>query len=207
MKFLIFSDLHAFLRNDIEKIKEDFDIIIFLGDINGIDLRCVANSFPDKPVYAVLGNHDSKDLFDTSNFFLERERKIMQKPFLYPIKNINLKKENIHGLTITGLEGSVKYKPTSIGYTQEEAFSLDIPVADILFSHDTGYHYVTAPMSLKTHEGLKAISKYIEEVQPKYHFFGHHHIDTQFTKGKTKCFGICGCSLFDIETEELKKIF
>lgn len=207
MRFLIFADLHAFFRENVGKITEEFDIIVFLGDINGMDIRYILNTFPDKPAYGVLGNHDTKDLFDTANNFLVMERKMMQKPLLYPIKDIHLKNIDDYELSFTGFQGSFKYKSTALGFTQEEAFSLKIPVVDILFSHETGYQYFEGQSKHCSHAGLKAISKYINEYQPKYHFFGHHHRDIQFQKGKTKCFGVYGCSIFDSNTEKIKKIF
>ena len=206
MKFLIFADLHTFENKMPEEIKEEFDIIILLGDIKSSTIISILNKYPDKPVYGVYGNHDNKYLYEAVNKLLIAEREMTQKPFLYPVDNLNLSLVKVDNVSFTGLQGAIKYNETSIGYTQEEATDLIIPAADILFSHETGYGFVKNERG-SSHEGYRAISRYIKKNKPKYHIFGHHHIDTQFKEHKTMCYGISGCSLFDTHTGEMKKIF
>lgn len=207
MKFLIFADLHQFDAEDIKKIKKDFDVIIFLGDIDAVAIRLILEKFSDKPAYAVLGNHDSENAFNSVNNLLMIEKTIFKEPFTYPLVNIHLNAVALDNLTFVGLQGSVKYKDKCIGYAQEEALSLDVPSADILFSHDSGYHHVPYENCDMAHEGLQAISNYLEEKKPKYHIFGHHHKDLSFKWFETNCFCVYGCSVFDYEKGKMKKIF
>lgn len=207
MKFLIFADLHQFDAEDIKKIKEDFDVIIFLGDIDAVAIRHILNKFPNKPAYAVLGNHDNENIFNSVNNLLMVEKAIFKEPFLYPLVNMNLNTIALDDLTFVGLQGSVKYKDKCIGYTQEEAASLIIPPADILFSHDSGYHFIPYENYDMAHEGLLAISEYIEKKKPRYHIFGHHHKDMTINIGDTTCFCVYGCSIFNYEKGCMKKVF
>ena len=206
MKFLIFADLHNFEKKMLEKIEEEFDIIMLLGDINSSTIISILNKYPDKPVYGVYGNHDNEYLYEAVNKLLIVEREMAQEPFLYSVNNLNLSLVKVDNASFAGLQGAVKYNEASIGYTQEEAMGLIIPAADILFSHETGYQFRKNKRGV-SHEGYKAISEYVKKHRPKYHIFGHHHIDTRFKKRKTICYGVFGCSLFDFYTGEMKKIF
>lgn len=93
----------------------------------------------------------------------------------YPVKPIHLAMEELEEYRITGIDGSVetRYKKETT-FTQEKALEFDIPAADILFSHETGYHYLSDD---PVHEGFIKIDKYIAEKQPVLNFFGHHHKD------------------------------
>ena len=204
MKFLIFSDLHKFNKENLNKIKEDFDLIITLGDIYPSTLKEIILFFPEKQIFGILGNHDGIDMFTSVNKRLETEKHYN----LYNgdgIININLKEFKINNICFTGIEGCNKYKTFIPGYTQKESLNLDIPFSNILFSHDTGYKYMT--QDDLAHKGLKGISRYIKRKKPKYHIFGHYHKNTAFTIKKTKCFCVYGCSIFDYETGVMKNIF
>lgn len=67
MKYLIFSNLHSFNARYLELIVEDFDILLFLGDIKASSFLRIRQYFTDKEAYAVLGNHDDKELFNFVN--------------------------------------------------------------------------------------------------------------------------------------------
>ena len=206
MKFLIFADLHNFEKKILEEIKEKFDIIVLLGDIKSSSIVSILNKYPNKPVYGVYGNHDNEYLYEAVNKLLIVEREMAQEPLLYPVNNLNLSLVKVDSVSFAGLQGAIKYNEASIGYTQEEALDLIIPAADILFSHETGYKFIKNEKGI-CHEGYEAVSKYIKKNKPKYHIFGHHHIDTHFKKHKTMCYGVYGCSLFDYDTGIIKKVF
>ena len=206
MKFLLFADLHQFEPQLLNQIDQDFDVIILLGDINSVACKCILNAFPDYPIYGLYGNHDNVNLFESVNNILMIERQIRGQVFCHPIKNINLEQIIMNEVSFTGLHGSVKYSGSSVGYTQDEALHINIPASNILFSHETGYHYIPEHTD-HAHEGYKVIAEYIEQKKPKYHIFGHHHVDIQFTKTETMCYGIYGCSIFDTQTGIMMKIF
>lgn len=195
MKFLIFSDLHAFEKESLNKIKlpEDCKTVMFLGDIKASTLRYIMDYFPKLNYYGILGNHDDLNLFDSVN----QINQILEKP---KIIDADLKKIETE-MTFIGLKGCVKYN-NNIGYTQEEAVTLPLDSADILFSHETGYHYINSEKDDITHEGYIAIDKYLENNKPKYNIFGHHHKNCIFQKYKTVCVGVFGCVLFDTLTEK-----
>ena len=204
MKILLFADLHQFNIDNLEKIKDDFDIIVFLGDISASTIKAIINRFPEKKSYGILGNHDSKSIFQSINNQIEIENILMgtQK---HKVIDLNLRKEELNEITFTGLEGSVKYKEHMIGYTQEEANNLTIPSADILLSHDSGYKWMDRYDEV--HQGYEAISSYIIINKPKIHIFGHYHINKKFQIEQTSIYCIYGCSILDIETNNLEKIF
>lgn len=203
MRLLLFADLHAFDEEELSKITQPFDIIVFLGDISAKVMKTILNWFPDKKSYAVLGNHDDYDLLESVNSF-----QVMMGQFgakRYPVKPLHLIEETIGEYKITGFNGSVEseYKKDTT-FTQEEAMKVDLPAADILFSHETGYHYLSEE---KVHEGFLMIDEYIRKKQPVLNFFGHHHKDIVLKKYGTTCIGIYGCSLFDYSQKNILKIF
>lgn len=204
MKYLIFSDLHSFNASYLELIVEDFDILLFLGDIKASSFLRIRQYFPDKEIYAVLGNHDDKELFN----FVNNQIKIYNN-FGLKMKYINdlhLKTIQCEDQKLAGFQGCVGYKHDGIMMTQEESSMISIPPSDILISHESGYHYVE-PITDQCHEGFLSISDYIEKQKPKYNLFGHHHKNIQFQKGSTICYCIYGCSIFDSETGFIKNIF
>ena len=207
VRLLIFADLHQVDAENIKKIKKNFDVIIFLGDIDAVVIRRILEKFSDKPAYAVLGNHDNDNVFKSVNNLLMIEKAIFKEHFIYPLMDMHLKEAVVDDITFVGLQGSVKYKDKCIGYTQGEALSLDIPPANILFSHDSGYHHIPYENYDTAHEGLRAISDYLEKKKPKYHIFGHHHKDLSFKQFETDCFCVYGCSVFDYEKGNMKKMF
>lgn len=206
MKFLIFSDLHEFQKESIEKIQDNFDLIVFLGDIKASTIQYIMDCFPDKKTYGVLGNHDDANLFQSINKINEIKYKHNLNKAI-TILNIHLAKVELGELSFTGLEGSLKYKDHMIGYTQQDYLDFDIPNSKILFSHDSGYLYFPYKKGDLSHEGLIAISKYVKEKQPEYHIFGHHHSHSEFIKNNTKCICIYGCSLFDYSLGTIKYYF
>lgn len=133
MRFLIFADLHQFDQLLIDKINAQFDAMIFLGDINAVNLKYILNAFPDKPAYGLLGNHDDEGMLKSVNQYLKIESEILGTSLTFPIKDINIEKVVLGNISFCGLKGCVKYKNTSIGYTQKESLGLKIPKVDILF--------------------------------------------------------------------------
>lgn len=154
MKILLFADLHQFEQEKIVLISEDnFDSIVFLGDIKALTIKYIINCFPRKKIYGLLGNHDDKNVFASVN----QQQKINEEFFgeKREINNINLKRITIDGISFIGIEGSNKYKESMIGYTEKEAEKLDIPApVDILFSHDSGYHDMREYKMDDAHTGI-----------------------------------------------------
>lgn len=204
MKYLILADLHSFNPNYLDLITEDFDVILFLGDIKASSFLRIRQYFPDKRAYAVLGNHDEQSLIQSVNKKIEMYNRIGLK--MNPINDIHLQNVQCKDDILTGFQGCVGYKQDRVMMTQEEASCLSIPAADILISHESGYYYVD-PVIDQCHKGFLAISEYIIKQRPKYNLFGHHHKNIQFQKQDTMCYCIYGCSVFDSTTGNIKNVF
>lgn len=207
MKFLIFSDLHNFDADNLKKIDNlEYDAIVFLGDVDARDLSRISCMYQTKPIYGILGNHDTTDIIDKANTLISIFFGfVFRNTKCHFIENFNLEKVDFNGISFFGIEGCVKYKEKQVGFTQEEANKFNIPKVDILFSHDTGYQYMGR--TNKAHEGFRVIDKYLKEQKPKYHIFGHYHENKEFNMYDTKCFCVVGCNLFDTETGIMKNIF
>ena len=206
MKILLFADLHAFDKNKIDLIEDDFDIIVFLGDINSSAISYILSCYPDKNAYGILENHDSASVFASVNNLLSAQRRL-GLPVSNGITDIHAKRVCENGISFVGFQGSRKYKEDMIGFTEEEAEAVAVPEADLLFSHDSGYRWFKRNDSDIVHHGLMRIDNYIKDYQPRYHFFGHYHENLHFRKYNTDCFCIFGCSLFCTENGTIKNIF
>jgi Icc-related predicted phosphoesterase len=203
LKYLIFSDLHSFDESKLQLVKTDFDVLVFLGDIRSITLIKILQAFSMKPAVGVLGNHDTKYLFSTVNTLVKNYRKLGIG--LSEIENLNGVVMNFGKDSVTGFEGAPGDDDSDLILTQDTASSRLIPAADILFSHETGYHYFDRRDTM--HEGFHTISNYIINSKPKYHIFGHHHQNVEFQVEETKCFCVYGCSVFDSESGVIQNFF
>lgn len=208
MKILLFADLHQFNKEDINQINEnDFDIIVFLGDIKASVIKYILDCFAKKKSYGVLGNHDDKNVFFSINQQLKIEEELSGRK-RENIIDINLKKVIIKEVSFVGIQGVNKYKNNMIGYTDEELENVSIPDSvNILFSHDSGYCDLKDVKNDNAHIGMKKISEYRVKSKPTYHIFGHYHIDCSFQKDNVTCFCIYGCSIFDTELGKIEKVF
>ena len=158
MKILLFSDLHDFDNEKLNKINIDPNLIIFLGDIKGRTLDQIIINFPNKTYFGVLGNHDEHGLFRNINTFIKLRggsEKIQDANVLL-CKQSNKSLLEFNGITFTGLEGCVKYGRNYVGYDIDEEIIL--PKADILISHEGGY--LDIENNLNAHQGYPQLSEY-----------------------------------------------
>lgn len=97
MKILFLADLHDVdysLWKKFLQINENFfDLIATLGDIDGIYLKQIKETFSNKRIIGVLGNHDPKRLLNK-----------------YNIEDIHRRVITVNDITIAGIEGCVIYK-------------------------------------------------------------------------------------------------
>lgn len=187
MKIAIIADTHGIFKELFDKYQNELaqvNIVFLLGDYYKSEIQ-IMNNFFKVPMIGIHGNHDNMDVFDDSN-----------------VIDMHLQLAELNnGITITGFQGSSKYKQTQYyGYTQEEAQSVikELPKADILISHDGPMGYC-GNIDDMTHCGLQAITDYIVKYQPKLVFFGHHHKNKQFIINQTTCFNIYEIGIFEID--------
>lgn len=176
---IVIADTHGFAKSEeniLQKIEhEPYDACFILGDCEENDIQCIIKYINAEKTYGVYGNHDSGTLYEK-----------------YGIININGKVITIKGKTFAGWEGSVKYKPSAIGMTQEEslAFADTLPNADYLISHDGLFDEKCGNL---VHQGLKGITKY-QKRTGCYILRGHIH--SRYENEHERCFyGIEKCTL------------
>ena len=196
VKILLIADIHSVKyqvwKGFLRTIPAKFDMIITLGDIDALSLRQIRETFSDKEIFGVLGNHDRKGNLD-----------------FYGIEDIHNRKKEVNELTFVGLEGSVRYKDNDNYplYTQFEIIQIckSLYRADIVVSHNSpfGIH----DEKDIPHIGFEGLLSYIENKKPRLVFHGHQHKDIVSTHLGTTIIGVHGASIVDMETLEIEKIF
>lgn len=174
LRLLVISDLHRSITKEqqalIDTYSSDVDLIVSLGDTPVETISRVD--------FGVLGNPD---------------------PLrgLAPEKDLHLAVKTVKGYTLTGVQGSIRYKDGNyVMYTQDEARGLAIPRADILISHDSSSYGRDADDDV--HCGLQALTDYIIAYQPLLHLHGHHHESKVYQMGRTLCVSVYKCALVQI---------
>lgn len=144
IRLLAIADLHWYMNEELSKIKDiDFDICVLLGDITVSAIQLIKKYTDNKPILAIAGNHDE-----------------WNTPELGEVDNIHGKYVEYFGYGFTGFSGSARYKNGEYPmFTQYESLKLGnkLKKADILFSHDAGYHLFDKD---KHHSGLLGIDFY-----------------------------------------------
>jgi Icc-related predicted phosphoesterase len=206
LKVLTLSDtIVPFIYSpQIRRRFEGVDLIIGCGDLAYYYLEYVLNAL-NVPLYYVRGNHDK--VVEYSN---EGQR-------TGPSGGIDVHRRVVlrQGLLISGIEGSLKYRPGRFQYTQSDMwwhiFRL-VPrllsnrlihgrFLDIFITHapPDGIHDAED----LPHQGIKAFRWFLRVFQPAYHFHGHVHIyrpDTAFVTqfGKTRVVNAFGYREFEL---------
>jgi uncharacterized protein len=129
----------------------DIDAVITAGDLTRFDLAGIERV--SVPVLGVYGNHcDGRYLKDLG------------------IKNLHLKKAVVGGVSFSGLEGCVRYKPGSadVLYTQRQYKRLvrKLPAAEVLVTH-------CPPRGINDHEdpahqGVEALRNWMDRFSPRF---------------------------------------
>ena len=199
---MLIADLHNIRykewQNFLLSISNDsFDVVGLLGDIYGQYLSEIRDTFIDKKIIGVLGNHDQIGKFDH-----------------YNIENIHGRIIDVNGFAVLGVEGSVKYKYNDRLplYTQEEMIKIcdNFKKADIVLTHNSPYgihdRYNLEDNDI-VHQGFIGLKNYIEKNRPKYCIHGHQHIDKATKYLDTNIVGVYGANILDVSTGKIKKFF
>lgn len=193
MKILFVSDLH-FKGKDyiLDKMNRanniGYDCIISLGDNHYEDFKYIKKS-TDKKIFGILGNHDRFNDLKISD-----------------IEDVNGRCVEFGDITISGLQGSFRYKNSSFpSYTQLESVyeAQKIPRADIFITH-TGTEEIYN-IEDDSHSGLVGIDRYIQDNSVKLHFHGHMH-EYNNVYLENGCNSICIYKFYLIEIKDKKII-
>lgn len=179
MKILHYSDKSSpsFLN-----LYQQCDVLVSTGDLMTFDFAGLEDIPIKKSAFGVYGNHDSGN-------------------YMEPLGIINLhnKVYEYGGLTWGGFQGCLKYKDSSLLYTEDEArlFANAFPYVDIFLLH-AGPKGMLDDSSDAVHTGSENIRRYVLEKQPKVVFVGHQYSDDFMQAGNTKIYRTYGARIIEI---------
>lgn len=154
---------------EVKDILKYSDLIISTGDLDAKYLEYIV-TLANKPLLYVPGNHDGNYLSNPPEGCVCIDDEIY----------------DYCGMKILGLGGSKYYNGGPYQYTEEEMakriknLKRKIRKAkgiDIIVSHAPIKGY--GDMSDEAHQGFKCFKKLLEEVKPRYWFYGHVHLNYQ----------------------------
>lgn len=184
MKVLFIADTHGCIRlkeyGFAECIKQEYDCCIILGDVYRSDIECIIEEIRGRiPIYGIHGNHDEKTLFHDYD--------------IYDIEKCTFDKKN---LTFTALGGCHQYnknKPFQYSHLKSLLLFNKLKKSDILLTHDSAWHMHKESY----HPGLLGISWYIVKNRPKFHVYGHHHVNKEKITHRIKYICVYGCKIIE----------
>lgn len=184
MKIVVIGDIHgdySTLKNYLTRTSAD--LYLQVGDLAGDK-----DYYPDLPkrMFFVMGNHEALDEIHEIRAPSEIAKNLIFIPNGTYIKT--------HGLRIGGFGGN--FSPISFQKSKQELkgkrrshFTLDeyaralkMPKLDILLTHEAPSPFIIKERDARD-RGSPLITSLVYKLKPKYHFFGHHHVD--------KCIEIC----------------
>lgn len=183
---LFVADLHSdiltkiFLQR-ISEISKEVDACIFLGDISEENLTIILSIINEAiPVYGVLGNHDTANLYLNTRVQSLHQRAVM-----------------INNLSCAGIDGSVKYNdycPNTFSQIDSINIARETPPADILISHDIPYS--PAWPGSASHKGLIGLTQYIFSYGVSFNVHGHlHNSNISFLSKSNICIGVYSAAI------------
>jgi Icc-related predicted phosphoesterase len=155
----------------------EVDFVISCGDLPMHYLEYIASSL-DVPCYYVRGNHDRYEIGESGAIKTEPQGWV----------NLDMRRITYRGVSIAGLEGSIRYKPNvPLQYTQSEQWVRAVWLArtmaasrirtgrgvDLLVAHSPAYGIHDGPDF--AHTGFKAFNWLIEQYKPRIFLHGHQH--------------------------------
>ena len=179
MKVLAISDIVIdwIYSPQIRTRFSDVNLAIGCGDLPRYYLEYIINAL-DIPVFYVQGNHST--LLEVGD----------EHPYQKSQGSVDLhcKVVRYNGITIAGVEGSLRYKEGLYQYSQLEMWLNVINIVpsmilnrirfgrflNIFISHAPPWGIHDQPDL--THQGIKAFRWLINKFQPDYHFHGHIHV-------------------------------
>lgn len=185
MKIAVFTDTHGIMTKLLELYPNiEADLVFVLGDLYNTEAKMIDNLFK-VPILGIHGNHDDERTFNETS--------------ILDIHNCLVEADD---MTILGIQGSHRYKPTQIyGYTQQEAINIfkQLPKTNILLCHDGPYN----ENQDDAHCGLKGITEYINKNQPDIFIYGHYHKNQHYKINNTDCYCVYELVVFEIENNKV----
>jgi Icc-related predicted phosphoesterase len=181
MTLLVLSDDDA-VRHNLERKR--VDVLISCGDMTDNILLQIAKAVQCSCIFAVKGNHDSRD------------------PFLAPITDLHLAVQTLGGLRLGGFNGSWRYKPRGhYLYEQSEVERLlrTFPPVDVFVAHNSPRHIHDRDDNV--HLGFEAFVDYIHRVHPRLFLHGHQRMNQETRIGGTRVIGVYGQKQLEIQTK------
>lgn len=165
----------------------EVDIIIGCGDLPYYYLEYILTTL-NRPLYYVRGNHA---------YLIEHT---VNGPKTHPHGATDLHRRIVRyrGLSLAGVEGSLRYRPAPYQYTQQEMWFHVMKLIPGLLWNKAAYGryldvFVThaPPWGIhdrpdQPHQGIKAFRWLLDTFRPAYHFHGHIHIYRQDTDRITR---------------------
>ena len=195
LRMLVFADLHSTWWETVRDLiqiadREEYDCVLFLGDICADDIRAILPHTKGVPCLYVLGNHDGWNQNKKTGGLTDMDGKTIV----------------INGIRISGVSGGPKYKYDDHAMRTEEEMEKaleGVGETDILISHDSPYHLMGTNWS---HGGFAAITDFIDREKPALHIFGHHHTDHEEIVRGTREICVYGCALITTSPFEIQKL-
>ena len=174
MKILFIAD-----NSDNKEIKEEYDVVILLGDLDPEKIKWLKNV--NKPKFGIYGNHCRGEYFNELN-----------------IKNLHCTNTNIGNVSIYGLEGCVKYKGSEKEYSQMEYYDFlkDFKSTDIFVSHCPPRGVNDNPYD-SAHLGIEALVDKLPNIKLLVH--GHTYPKNEWSKvNNTWILYVYGTKIIDL---------
>jgi Icc-related predicted phosphoesterase len=201
LKILFIADTHGVLRDNVKQIIQDSDTeynaVIFLGDHGTEEITQIKSYLtPDVPCYGITGNHDQKDLYTI--------------PECSYVEDVGFKVFDIEGIKIAAFPGSIRYKnaPERCMYTQHEFTEAikNMPAADIAIGHAGCYQESDLfermqinEYGTNAHEGIAAITEYIERNKIPIYIHGHlHNPEEKILRNGTRDICLYGAQIIEV---------
>jgi Icc-related predicted phosphoesterase len=158
MRVLALADQRPPLDPALLARKMHVDAVVLLGDLDRAWIETLRMS--RIPRVGVHGNHDPSDLL------AELE-----------IEDLHARRTSMHGLSLVGFEGCVKYgRGGPHQYTQRQASKLarKLPAADVLISHCPPAGINDDPDD-PAHVGFEGLREWVDRHHPRHVLHGHVH--------------------------------
>lgn len=153
----------AYVKAKVPDLFEPPWVVFLLGDNSYEDIETVLSYIPERiPIFGVLGNHDTKTLYDDFNRITSLDKMVI----------------DWNGFDFGGLSGSVKYKDDDYYalISNEDSIKAmnELSPCDVLVTHDRP-RFIEKQNEDIIHSGLTGIGNFIKQRKTKIVLHGHLH--------------------------------